>query len=184
MDNNNANSSYNNNKSNSAAAAAASANQEYVVNELLGGNGANEAEAVALAKGSNSGPHHLTALVEAYSQQPEPGQKYLVEEVTEMEVDELDSETDDASESLGDFQPTDIEYVTIKSVYDSQVEEEEIDAEAGPEEDEEELLLEAEEDDDIEVMDEAPQLEMVSEQKQLQMLDDQMVITSKSKSMK
>ncbi|XP_060665708.1 branched-chain-amino-acid aminotransferase-like [Drosophila nasuta] len=153
---------------NIAAAAAASANQENVVNELLGGHGANEAEAVASAKGSNSGPHHVTALVEAYSQQPVPGQKYLVEEVTEMEVDELDSETDDASESLGDFQPTDIEYVTIKSVYDSQVEEEEIDAEAEaePEEDEEELL-EAEEDDDIEVM-----------EMQLQMLDDQMVIIS------
>ncbi|KAH8386921.1 hypothetical protein KR093_003543 [Drosophila rubida] len=132
-------------------------NQEYVMIELL--SGGNEAETVATTK-TNSGPHEVAALVDTYSEQEQPEHEFVIEEITETEADDVDdTETDDAIESLTDFQPADIEYVTIKSEYDSQLEEEE--------------------EDDIEVMvDETPQLQTVSEQMHLQMLDDQMVIIS------
>lgn len=150
VDNNNANVIVNSNANIS--------NQEYVMIELLG----NETES-DLAVKTNSGPHDVAALVETYSEQ-EPEQDHdefvIEEEVADVEPEadtelETETETEDATEVLNDFQPADIEYVTIKTEYDSQVEDE----------------------DDIEIMD-SPRLESVSEQMQIQMLDDQMVIMS------
>ncbi|KAH8397784.1 hypothetical protein KR222_001426 [Zaprionus bogoriensis] len=143
----------------------ADSNQEYVMIELL------ESECEAAVKPS-AGPHDVGALVEAYSEQEPDHEEFVVDGVADTEVEceaeadadadadaeadaEAETETEEIFETLSEFQPADIEYVTIKSEYDSQVEDE----------------------DDIEVMD-SPQLETVSEQMQIQMLDDQMVIMS------
>ncbi|EDW65444.1 uncharacterized protein dwg [Drosophila virilis] len=128
-------------------------NQEYVMIELL----SDEAEAQQSADKTGSISQDVSALVEAYNDQEQEHDEFVVEDVsadTEAGIGaELESE--DALEPLNDFQTADIEYVTIKSEYDSQVED----------------------DDDIEVMD-SPRLETVSEQIQIQMLDDLMVIMS------
>lgn len=133
-------------------------NQEYVMIELLGGE-LTESECDSASKPS-SGPHDVGALVEAYSEQEqEPDhEEFVVEDVADTEAEceaEAETETEETLETLSEFQPADIEYITIKSEYDSQVED----------------------DDDIEVMD-TPHLETVSEQMQIQMLDDHMVIMS------
>lgn len=138
-------------------------NQEYVMIELLGGELA-ESECDSGSKPS-SGPHDVGALVEAYSEQEPDHEEFVVEDGADTEVEceaeaDTETETEETLETLSEFQPADIEYVTIKSEYDSQVED----------------------DDDIEVMD-TPHLETVSEQMQIQMLDDQMVIMSSDQGM-
>lgn len=127
-------------------------NQEYVMIELLG----DEAEPESAAK-QDSSVHDVAALVESYSEQEPEHEEFVVEDVCVDAEEEVgaETETEDTIEPLNDFQAADIEYVTIKSEYDSQVEDE----------------------DDIEIMD-SPPLETVSEQMQIQMLDDQMVMMS------
>ncbi|ALC48921.1 dwg [Drosophila busckii] len=125
-------------------------NQEFVMIELLN-------EKVGLK--AENGIDNITALAETYNEpEPEPEPETLVTDVDDLvfEETELDTETEDALEVLNGYQPADIEYVTIKSEYSTQAQEE---------------------DDDIEVMD-APHLEAISDQMQIQMIDDQMVIMS------
>lgn len=155
------NANANPNQNASSSDASTDNNQEYVMIELLGGE-LTESECDSASKPS-SGPHDVGALVEAYSEQEPDHEEFVVEDVADTEAEceaEADTETEETLETLSEFQPADIEYVTIKSEYDSQVED----------------------DDDIEVMD-TPHLETVSEQMEIQMLEDHMVMMSSDQGM-
>lgn len=134
----------------------ASSGQEYVMIEVL-----NEEAEPDAGKQDTSCSVEVAALVEAYSEQepePEPEhEEFVVDDVCVDAEEEVgaETETEDANEPINELHAADVEYVTIKTEYDSQVEDE----------------------DEIEIID-SPPMETVSEQMQIQMLDDQMVMIS------